>query len=62
MSNKGADMITIKLKDVDRFCNWERFCEITGTSYYACNDGYGDSDIYITEEQCLDLGIIKEQT
>jgi len=55
-------MITIKLKDVDRFCNWERFCEITGTSYYACNDGYGDSDIYITEEQCLDLGIIKEQT
>lgn len=41
--------------------DWERFCDLTGTDYYAINRGYEfrDSEIfYITESKAKEYGLL----
>ena len=53
--------ITIK-EIVDRGL-WEKFCRVTGMSFYARNEGmaYPDDVVELDEKQALEIGLLTEQ-
>lgn len=54
--------ICLTLEEVLDKCNdWEYFCDEEGWSVWAVNEGGGDVDISLTEEQCYKYGILKRE-
>ena len=52
--------ITLTLEEILHKCNdWEYFCQEEGWSEWAVNEGGGDIEVYLTEEQCYKYGILK---
>ena len=52
--------ITLTLEEVLHKCNdWEVFCEEKGYSEWAVNEGGGDIEVSLTEEEVIKYGIIK---
>lgn len=39
--------------------SWEKFCELHGYSEWAVNEGGGDVQVSLTENQAHHLGIVK---
>lgn len=52
--------INVTLSYISNNGNWDRFCEEKGIGYYACAEGYGDSEITLTKEEAIRYGLIKE--
>lgn len=38
--------------------DWDNFCEKEGYSIYCVNEGGGDMEINLTEEQAIEYGLI----
>ena len=54
--------ITVTLKEASDRCNdWNDFCSDFGIGYYALNEGYGHTEVSMTEQQALKHGIIKQE-
>ena len=54
--------IYITLEEVLHKCNdWDKFCEEEGYSVWVVNEGGGDIEISLTEEQAKKYGIIKPE-
>ena len=52
--------ISITLEEVlDRCNDWDSFCEKKGWSVWAVNEGGGDIEISLSEEEAKEFGIIK---
>lgn len=55
------DKISFTYSFLRRKLEWEKFCDLTGTNYYARNEGYeiNDTDIfYITESKAKQFNLI----
>ena len=53
--------ILIKLDEVLEKCNdWESFCKKRGYSEYCVNEGGGDIEIFLSENDAKEFGIIKK--
>jgi len=53
-------IINMTLSEVLDKCNdWEYFCKEEGWSEWAVNEGGGDVEVYLTEEQAYKYGILK---
>jgi len=53
-------IIHTTLSEVLARCNnWDAFCEKTGYSIWAVNEGGGDVEVSLTEEEAVEFGIIK---
>ncbi len=54
--------INMTLEEVLDKCNdWDYFCEEEGWSVWAVNEGGGDVEVYLNEEQCYKYGILKRE-
>jgi len=54
--------ITMTLSEIsDRTNNWDLFCEETGISYWACNEGFGDTLYDFTIEQAKRYGLLERE-
>ena len=54
--------MTLTLQEISDICpDWEKFCELSGFSYYALNEGGGDTQVYLTTDQAHHLGIVKKE-
>ena len=40
--------------------NWEEFCKEFGLSEYCCAEGFGDSEITLTESEAVYYGLINK--
>jgi hypothetical protein len=50
----------LTIQEVSDTCrDWEKFCELHGVGYYACNEGFGHTTIELTVQQAHHLGIVK---
>jgi hypothetical protein len=45
---------------LDKCDDWEYFCEEEGWSVWAVNEGGGDVEINLTEEQAYKYGILRK--
>jgi len=55
-------IINMTLEEVLDKCNdWEYFCKEEGWSEWAVNEGGGDVEVYLTEEQAYKYGIMKRE-
>lgn len=53
--------ILITAREASDKYNWEKFCDITGLSYWCLNEGMDDNlEFELTEEQAKQIGIIRE--
>ena len=51
--------MTLTLQEILYTCNdWEEFCRLHGFSEWVVNEGGGDVDVHLTEQQAHHLGII----
>lgn len=51
--------INLTLSEVlDRCNNWLAFCERFGWSEWAVNEGGGDIEVSLTEEEAMEFGLI----
>ena len=54
--------ITITLEEVlDKCYDWDTFCEEKGWSVWAVNEGGGDTEVYLTEDEAIEYGIIRKE-
>jgi hypothetical protein len=54
--------ITLTLTEAEKKCyDWNDFCSEFGIGYYALNEGYGHTEVEMTEQQALDHGIIRKE-
>lgn len=52
--------VTLTCSELLNKCNdWIRTCQILGLSEWCCKEGYGDTEITLSEEQAKDFGVIK---
>lgn len=52
--------ISMTLEEVLNRCNdWDYFCAEEGWSVWAVNEGGGDIDVSLSEQQCYKYGILK---
>jgi len=52
--------INITLQEIlSRCADWDFFCEKKGYSVWAVNEGGGDVDLTLTEDEAIEFGIIK---
>jgi len=55
----GEDTITVTLGNISRNHDWEKFCEVTGTSYWAMNEGGNpDADVVLKVSDARKIGLI----
>jgi hypothetical protein len=50
----------LSLREAAIIFDWEKFCEITGFSLYARNEGGDDVEVELTLDQMNELGIVPE--
>jgi hypothetical protein len=50
--------ITLTLLEAARLCDWQKFCDVTGFDEYALENGGGDVETTLTEEQAREIGIL----
>ena len=53
----------LTLSEILHTCkNWDTFCEFHGYSLWAVNEGGGDVEVFLSENQAHHLGIVKLET
>jgi hypothetical protein len=53
--------ITLDLSEIlDRCNDWEEFCDEQGWSVWCVNEGGGDIEVSLTEEEAISYGIIRD--
>jgi len=45
---------------LDKCDDWDYFCEEEGWSVWTVNEGGGDVEVNLTEEQCYKYGILRK--
>jgi len=51
--------INFRLDYISNNCyNWNTFCNDTGISYYACNEGFGHSTIDLSISKAKEYGLV----
>lgn len=52
--------IKLTLSEIlDRCNNWDKFCEEQGWSVWAVNEGGGDTEVILSEDEAIRYGIIR---
>jgi len=51
--------MNMRLDEISKCCDWERFCDLSGTNLYAINEGGGHIDVNLTLEEAEKYGILK---
>ena len=52
--------ITIPLSEIlDKCLDWEKYCKDNGCSEWAVNEGFGEVEVTMTEEEARKYGIIR---
>ena len=55
-------IITMTLAEIlDRCNDWDYFCEQEGWSVWAVNEGGGDIDVALSEQQCYKYGVLRSE-
>ena len=53
--------ITFTLEEILSRCkDWEYFCQEEGWDVWAVNEGGGDVQVSLSEEQCVKYGLFKQ--
>jgi hypothetical protein len=54
--------ITLTLSEISDKCrDWGKFCAEFGINYWAINEGLGDTELTLTEEEAYRFGILRKE-